>query len=45
MGVLLLIHLTMVAVLYLTAPYGKFVHAVYRTGALMRSVSERLAGG
>ena len=45
MGVLLLIHLTMVAVLYLTAPYGKFVHAVYRTGALMLSVSERLAGG
>lgn len=38
---LLLVHLATVAALYLTAPYGKFVHAVYRFGALLRSADER----
>lgn len=30
MGTLLLIHLSMVSVLFISAPYGKFVHLVYR---------------
>ena len=30
MGTLLLIHLAMVSVLFISAPYGKFVHLVYR---------------
>ena len=44
MGVLLLVHLAMVGVLYLTAPYGKFMHAIYRGGALLRSAYERAGG-
>jgi citrate/tricarballylate utilization protein len=36
MGVLLILHLSMVAALFATAPYGKFVHVVYRTFALLR---------
>ncbi len=36
MGSLLVLHLAFIAALFLTAPYGKFVHAVYRTLALMR---------
>jgi citrate/tricarballylate utilization protein len=36
MGVLLILHLAMVAALFVTAPYGKFVHFVYRTFAVLR---------
>jgi citrate/tricarballylate utilization protein len=36
MGVLLEIHLGAVAALFLTLPYGKFAHAVYRYAALVR---------
>lgn len=36
MGVLLSVHLGLVAVLFLTAPYGKFVHFVYRYLALVK---------
>jgi citrate/tricarballylate utilization protein len=36
MGVLLAIHLGVVLALFLTLPYGKFVHAVYRFAALVR---------
>ena len=36
MGSLLVVHLAFIAALFLTAPYGKFVHAVYRTLAVMR---------
>ena len=36
MGSLLVLHLALVAALFITAPYGKFVHAVYRTLALVR---------
>jgi citrate/tricarballylate utilization protein len=43
MGATLIIHLATVAVLYLTAPYGKFVHAVYRLAALVRNAQERRA--
>ena len=36
MGILLALHLGFVLALFLTMPYGKFVHAVYRYGALVR---------
>jgi citrate/tricarballylate utilization protein len=36
MGSLLVLHLACIAGLFLTAPYGKFVHAVYRTLAIAR---------
>ncbi len=36
MGSILVLHLACIAALFVTAPYGKFVHAVYRTLALIR---------
>jgi citrate/tricarballylate utilization protein len=36
MGVLLLVHLGCVLALFLTLPYGKFVHGLYRTAALLK---------
>jgi citrate/tricarballylate utilization protein len=36
MGSLLTIHLGLVAAMFLTAPYGKFVHFLYRTLALVK---------
>jgi citrate/tricarballylate utilization protein len=36
MGIMLTVHLAVVAALYITAPYGKFVHLVYRTLALVQ---------
>jgi citrate/tricarballylate utilization protein len=36
MGTILVVHLGMVAALFITAPYGKFVHFVYRSLALIR---------
>src|SRR5882757_5381931 len=44
MGALLVLHLAFIAALFLTAPYGKFVHAVYRTLALIRYEAEREVG-
>jgi citrate/tricarballylate utilization protein len=41
MGVLMIVHFATVVALYLTAPYGKFMHAVYRFGAILRSANER----
>jgi citrate/tricarballylate utilization protein len=41
MAPLLAIHLGMVLALFLTLPYGKFVHAVYRLAALARYHVER----
>jgi hypothetical protein len=35
MGILLTIHLGLVAALFITAPYGKFIHALYRSLALI----------
>jgi citrate/tricarballylate utilization protein len=32
----LVLHLGMVAALFITAPYGKFVHVIYRSFALIR---------
>jgi citrate/tricarballylate utilization protein len=42
MGPLLLIHLGVVLALFLTMPYGKFVHGLYRSAALVRYALERL---
>ncbi len=36
MGSMLILHLALVAALFATAPYGKFVHFVYRSLALIR---------
>ena len=41
MGSVLVLHLACVASLFATAPYGKFVHAVYRTLAIVRYEMER----
>jgi citrate/tricarballylate utilization protein len=41
MATLLAIHLGIVLALFLTLPYGKFVHAVYRLAALVRFHVER----
>lgn len=41
MGVLLAVHLGIVAGLFLTLPYGKFVHVVHRSAALVRYAMER----
>ena len=41
LGSLLVLHLGLVAALFITAPYGKFVHAVYRSLALVRYYAER----
>jgi citrate/tricarballylate utilization protein len=41
MGSILVLHLAFIAALFLTAPYGKFVHAVYRTLALIRYEVEK----
>jgi len=41
MGAWLILHLGWVAGLFLTLPYGKFVHALYRFAALARFHVER----
>ena len=41
MGVLLAVHLGAVMALFLTMPYGKFVHGLYRFAALVRFHIER----
>jgi citrate/tricarballylate utilization protein len=43
LGAALTLHLASLAALYVTAPYGKLVHAVYRFGALLRDAGERSA--
>ena len=42
MGVLLGVHLGLVLSLFLTLPYGKFVHAFYRYTALVQNAMEQL---
>jgi citrate/tricarballylate utilization protein len=41
MGLLLAVHLGTVMALFLTLPYGKFAHAVYRAAALLKWAIER----
>jgi citrate/tricarballylate utilization protein len=36
MGILLIVHLGVVLALFLTLPYGKFVHGLYRAAALLK---------
>jgi len=43
MGVLLALHLAVVLALFITLPYGKFVHGLYRFAALVRYARERSA--
>ena len=40
MAYLLIVHLGVVLALFLTLPYGKFVHGLYRTAALVKHASE-----
>ena len=40
MGIILVVHLGLVMGLFLTMPYGKFVHGLYRFGSLMRYAEE-----
>jgi citrate/tricarballylate utilization protein len=40
MGALLIVHLGAVLALFLTLPYGKFVHGIYRTAALVKYATE-----
>ena len=44
MGILLAVHLGVVAALFVTAPYGKFVHGIYRSVALVRDAREARTG-
>ncbi len=44
MGLLLAIHLGAVLALFLTLPYGKFVHGIYRFLALVKYAGERRRG-
>jgi len=44
MGRLLGIHLAVVLFLFLTLPYGKFVHGIYRAAALVKSALEGASG-
>ena len=41
MGMLLTIHLGVVLALFMSLPYGKFVHAIYRYAALVKYALER----
>ena len=41
MGSILVLHLAFISALFLTAPYGKFVHGVYRTLAVIRYEIEK----
>ena len=45
MGLLLALHLGIVLALFLTMPYGKFVHGIYRFAALARYAREKRQHG
>jgi citrate/tricarballylate utilization protein len=41
MGALLIVHLGVVLAFFVTLPYGKFVHGIYRTAALVKFAVEQ----
>ena len=41
MGAVLAVHLGVVALLFLTLPYGKFAHVAYRYAALVKNAREQ----
>jgi citrate/tricarballylate utilization protein len=41
MGILLALHLGVILSVFLTLPYSKFVHGIYRSAALLRHAAER----
>lgn len=41
MGILLILHLGLVLALFVTMPFGKFIHAIYRYIALVRHAQEQ----
>jgi citrate/tricarballylate utilization protein len=44
MGPLLIVHLGVVLALFVTLPYGKFVHGLYRVAALIKYANEDMIG-
>jgi citrate/tricarballylate utilization protein len=44
MGILLALHLGVILSFFLTLPYSKFVHGIYRSAALLRNAMEHPAG-
>ena len=44
MGLLLIVHLGVVLALFVTLPYGKFVHGLYRAAALIKYAREDVTG-
>ena len=40
MSALLIVHLSLILALFITMPFGKFVHAFYRFGALLKYAKE-----
>ena len=45
MGIALAVHLGVILALFVTLPYSKMVHGVYRAEALLRAAAEHRAGG
>jgi citrate/tricarballylate utilization protein len=41
MGILLVVHVGIVVGLFITMPYGKFIHAIYRYAALLKNAIEQ----
>jgi citrate/tricarballylate utilization protein len=41
MGIVMAIHLGFILALFVTLPYSKMVHGVYRSAALLRRAAER----
>jgi citrate/tricarballylate utilization protein len=44
MGILFAVHLGCVAGFFLTMPYGKFIHTIFRYAALVKNAAEQTRG-